>query len=43
MMHDKVNILARVDTHIGTCTELTSWLGLSVSTLKNIVKNCGEI
>jgi hypothetical protein len=40
---DKINILVQVDVHIGTHTELASWLGLSVSTLHTTVKNHEEI
>jgi hypothetical protein len=43
LQHDKINILAQADTHIGTHVELASCLSLSVSTLHNIVKNCEEI
>jgi hypothetical protein len=39
---DKINILVKVDAHIGTCVELASQLRLSVSKLNITVKNHEE-
>jgi hypothetical protein len=41
-IRDKINILAQIDVHIGTCTELVSRLGLSSVSTLNTVKNCEE-
>jgi hypothetical protein len=38
MINDEINILAQVDVHIGTHTELASQLGPAVSTLNIVVK-----
>jgi hypothetical protein len=43
MSSEKINILAKVGAHIGTCIEPVSPLGLPVPTLNTIVKNCEEI
>jgi hypothetical protein len=42
-MINDTDIIEHSDAHIGTCIELASWLGLSVSTLNTNVKNCEEI
>jgi hypothetical protein len=42
MISDKINILAQVDAHIGTCVELTSRLRLSVPALNTLVNNLEE-
>lgn len=39
IVSDKIDTVAKVDAHTGTCGDLASVLGVLVSTLSTIVKN----
>jgi len=42
-MDEKMQILAKADTHVGTQVDLAAMFGLSVSTLNTIVNKRSEI